>query len=62
MKRKGINIIEKERSLWSEEGIEQYYEKCKGWICKQKEIGEIWRELQEKVKDPIKKVKKRIIL
>lgn len=49
MKRKGINnVIEKERSLWSEEGIEQYYEKCKGWICKQKEIGEIWRELQEK--------------
>lgn len=62
-KRRGISdIIEKERSLWSEEGIEYYHERCKDWICIQEKTEEIWRELQEKVKDSIKKVKKKIIL
>lgn len=55
------DIIERERSVWSKEGIEHYREKCKGWISTQVENEKIWEELREKVKSSIMKISKRII-
>lgn len=60
-KRKEDNMVKVERSIWSEEGVEYYHGKCKGWGCKKTENGEIWKELEEKVRDSIMKVEKRII-
>lgn len=35
------DIIERERSVWSEKGIEHYHGKCKGWIGTQVKNGKI---------------------
>ncbi|KMQ92549.1 flagellar attachment zone protein 1-like protein [Lasius niger] len=54
-------ILEVERSIWTEEKIEQYNGRCEGWTSTQTENGKIWRELEKKVKNSITKVKKKII-
>ncbi|XP_011637362.1 trichohyalin-like [Pogonomyrmex barbatus] len=61
-KERRSNTIEKVTSVWTEEGIQQYHEKCIGWKCEQTESGRIWKELEEKVKKSITKVKKKIAL
>ncbi|XP_025074790.1 uncharacterized protein LOC112552838 [Pogonomyrmex barbatus] len=61
-KERRSNTIEKVTSVWTEEGIQQYHEKCVGWKCEQTESGRIWKELKEKVKKSITKVKKKIAL
>lgn len=53
--------IEIERSVWTEEGIEEYHKRCKGWVCNKTETEEIWKELKGKVKEARKRVKKKII-
>lgn len=60
-RRKEKDIKEIERSNWSEEGIAEYREKCEEWNCTETENEDIWRELKEKVKSSIPKVKKKII-
>ena len=52
--------IEIERSVWTEEGIEEYHKRCDGWRCDKTETGEIWKELEEKVREARKRVKKKI--
>ena len=52
--------IEIERSVWTEEGIEEYHKRCEGWRCDKTETGEIWKELEEKVREARKRVKKKI--
>lgn len=50
-KRETIKI---ERSTWTEEEINYYHKKCEDWPCIQTEIEDIWKEMEEKVKDSIK--------
>jgi len=40
------DTIEKEKHVWTEEGIEYYHGNCKGWVCTQDggEIGTVWKE------------------
>lgn len=52
--------IEIERSVWTEEGIEEYHKRCEGWICNRTETEEIWKELEEKVKEARKRERKKI--
>jgi len=52
---------EVERSVWTQEGIEQYHEKCEGWTCTKESSEEMWTEIKEKVKDSITKVRKKVI-
>ncbi|XP_070162472.1 golgin subfamily A member 6-like protein 22 [Polyergus mexicanus] len=59
--RKRSDRIEIERSVWTEEGIEYYHEKCEGWTCTQTKNGEIWREIENKVNNSILKIRKKII-
>lgn len=46
--------------MYGQRRIEQYHRRCEDWVCTKKENGEIWRELEEKVKNSVEKVKKRI--
>lgn len=41
--------------------MEYYHKECKGWECTKNEMEKIWRELEEKVKKSIKKVRQKII-
>ena len=52
--------IEIEKSIWIEEEVQQYHEKCEGWICTKTENGEVWKELEEKVKEARVREKRRI--
>lgn len=60
-KRRKKDIIIKERSVWSEEGVEHYHKSCEGWLCTQTQNGEIWRHLEEKVRNSMMKIKRKII-
>lgn len=44
------NIIIKEKCVWMREGVEHYHKRCEGWTCTKRKNGEIWKELEEKVK------------
>lgn len=55
------NIRERERSVWTEEGIEYYHENCKDWICTQEETENLWEEMKTKVKNSIMKIKKKVV-
>lgn len=33
--RRKSDIIVKERSVWTEEGMDYYHSNCKGWLCTQ---------------------------
>lgn len=55
------DIVKRERSVWTEEGIERYHEECKDWKYTQTEIGKIWEELRNKVKSSIMKIKKKVV-
>lgn len=58
LERKDIKEIEK--NVWIKKGVEHYHKKCEGWTCKVKETGEIWKELENKVKESTIKIKKKI--
>lgn len=60
-KHKKEDIIERDRSVWTEEGIEHYHEECKDWKYTQTEIGKIWEEMRNKVKYSIMKIKMKVI-
>lgn len=49
-----------EKSMWTQEEIENYRARCEGWACGQEENEEIWKEIKEKVKNSITKIKKEI--
>jgi len=53
--------MEVERSVWTQEGIEQYHEKCEGWSCTKESSEEMWTEIKKKVENSITKVKKKLI-
>lgn len=46
--------------MWTKKGIEHYHGRCEGWICTQIENERIWGEIENKVKDSIKKIEKKI--
>jgi len=50
--------VEVERSVWTQEGIEQYHEKCE--TCTKKSSQEIWTEIKKK-EDSITRIKKKVI-
>lgn len=52
-------IEEVERSIWTEDVIEQYHGECESWTYIQTETEEIWRELKKKIKNSITKLRKR---
>ncbi|KAG7196729.1 hypothetical protein KM043_016066 [Ampulex compressa] len=47
--------VEGERSIWSEEGVKHYQEKCEGSYSKQTMTEDIWKEMVEKVKESVMK-------
>lgn len=50
-KQRKNEIIVKERNVWTEEGVNYYHSNCEEWLCTQSENEEIWRHLEEKVKN-----------
>lgn len=60
-KHKKEDIIERDRSVWTEEGIEHYHEECKDWKYTQTEIGKIWEEMRNKMKYSIMKITMKVI-
>lgn len=52
-------IVEMERSVWSEEGVKHYHEKCEGWFYTQTKTENIWKVMMEKVKESILKIKRK---
>ncbi|XP_025997477.2 golgin subfamily A member 6-like protein 6 [Solenopsis invicta] len=62
-KKKGGNKTKEiEKSVWSEEGIENYRENCKDWASTRNETEDIWMEIRDKVKQSITKQRKKIKL
>lgn len=60
-KEKEREKVKIEKSEWSEEGISYYHGKCEGWLCTWTEVGEIWKDLQEKVKGSVMKMEREVI-
>ncbi|XP_020298200.1 vicilin-like seed storage protein At2g18540 [Pseudomyrmex gracilis] len=57
-RRKESGCVEVKRSVWSVEGIEHYHEKCEG--CTETNIEEMWSAMENKVKESIMRVKKKV--
>lgn len=54
-------VIIRKESIWTEEGVEHYHERCKGWVCTLKDNNQIWRDIKDKVKESLLKKEKKII-